>query len=131
MATEPNETSKRRSFYGAMFALLENVERDVDDHVLLPAHHAAAAEFGENVAGVHAIELRGVLGVAQEARIDAGEAEREALAVDPHRPVLQGPHETVRGVHQAMQITARLDAHSLEHGDQRLDRRIARARAHA
>src|SRR5271166_2492431 len=91
--TAQNETSAR-SFYRAMFALLENVERDVDDHVLLPAHHAAAAEFGENVARVHAIELRGVLGVAQEARMDAGEAEREALAVDPHRPVLQG--ESVR-----------------------------------
>src|SRR5208282_2358672 len=76
--TAQNETSTR-SFYGTMFALLENVERDVDDHVLLPANHAAAAEFGENVARVHAIELRGVLGVAQEARIDAGEAEREAL----------------------------------------------------
>ena len=34
--TAQNETSTR-SFYRAMFALLENVERDVDDHVLLPA----------------------------------------------------------------------------------------------
>ena len=30
-----------------------------------------------------------------------------------------------------MQIEARLDPHSLEHGDQSLDRRVARARAHA
>ena len=42
--TAQNETSTR-SFYGTMFALLENVERDVDDHVLLPADHAAAAKL--------------------------------------------------------------------------------------
>ena len=37
----------------------------------------------------------------------------------------------VGDVHQDVQVAAGLDAHPVEHGDQRLDRRVARARAHA
>ena len=113
------------------FALAQDVERDVDDHVLLAAHHAALPELRQDVARIDAVDLGRVLGVAQEARIDAGVAERQALAIDPHRPVLQRPHEVVGDVHQNVQVAAGLDPHAVEHGDQHLDRRVAGARAHA
>ena len=62
------------------------------------------------VADVDAVALGGRLGVAQEAGVDAGVAERERLAVDPHRPVLQRADEVVGGVLQGEQVAAVLPA---------------------
>ncbi len=49
---------------GAAFA--GDIERDVDDHVLLSAHHAAAASFHQNIPRVHAVIRAGFFGVPQE-----------------------------------------------------------------
>ena len=50
--------------------------------------------------------LGGVLGVAQEAGVDAGVAEGQRLAVDPDRAVLQRADEVVGGVLQREQVAA-------------------------
>ena len=44
------------------------------------------------------------LGVPEEARIDAGIAEREGLAVDAHRAVLQRADDVVGRVHEHAQV---------------------------
>jgi len=47
------------------------IERDVEDHVFLSAHHLAPSEFDKDLASVEAIVGRRFFGVAQEAGIDA------------------------------------------------------------
>ena len=44
------------------------------------------------------------LGVQQEAGVHAGVAQRQRLAVDPDRPLLQRPDDVVGGIHQREQI---------------------------
>lgn len=46
---------------------LEQIQRDVDDHVFLPANHAAPAQFDQNVQGFEAVFGGGDFGMAQEA----------------------------------------------------------------
>ena len=45
---------------------LDHVERDIEDHVLLSAHHRAPAQLDQDVARVQPVDLRSPLGVAQE-----------------------------------------------------------------
>ena len=42
------------------------IERDIDDHVFLTPDHLAAADFGQDRAGIEAMVLRRLFGVAQE-----------------------------------------------------------------
>lgn len=46
--------------------LLEQVKRDVYDHVLLPSHHAALAQFDKDVDGLEVVLLRGGLRMTQK-----------------------------------------------------------------
>src|SRR5690606_23596253 len=64
---------------GIRLALLHEVQRDVDDHVFLTADHTPCAELDQDRAHVQAVVGRGLLGMAQEARIHAGVAEAERL----------------------------------------------------
>jgi len=60
----------------------QHVERDVDDHVFLPAHHLAPAELAEDRADVEPMVGGGHFGVAEEAGVDAGATQRQRLAID-------------------------------------------------
>jgi hypothetical protein len=44
---------------------------NVDDHVFLAADHAPASKLNQDVAGVHAVVLRGSLRVPEKAGVDA------------------------------------------------------------
>jgi len=46
---------------------LEQVQRDVDDHVFLPANHAAPAQFDQYVQSLEAVPGGGIFGMPQEA----------------------------------------------------------------
>ena len=114
---------------GARLLLRNHRQRDVDDHVLLAADEPPASALHEQVAHVYFVAGRGVLGVAQEARVDAGIAERQGLAVDPHRAVLQRSDNVVGGILQLEQVAAVLDARQVGGGDECLDGAVARAGA--
>ena len=73
----------------------------------------------------------GLFGMAQEAGIDPGIAERQGLAIDAHRAVLKRANQILGGVHQGVEIAAVVPALRLGSGDEDLQRRIAGARAHA
>src|SRR3569832_207243 len=80
---------------GRVLALPDEVEGDVDDHVLLATDHRPPPDLDEDRAGVQPVLLGGPLGVPEEARVDPGVAQRQRLAVDQDRAVLQRPHEVV------------------------------------
>src|SRR3546814_9482597 len=102
-----------------------------DLHVLLAADHLAAAQLDQDRTGVETVIGRSLLSVAEEARIDPGIAERERFAVDAHRAVLQRPDEILRCVHQLHHIAAVIPALAIYRGNEHLERRVARARAHS
>src|SRR5688572_19914557 len=60
----------------------DHVERDVLDHVFLPADRLAPPELDENVSRREAILFCRALREEQERRVDAGVAEDERVAVD-------------------------------------------------
>jgi hypothetical protein len=64
---------KRR---GESVCRLHHIERDIDDHILLPADHLAAACLGEDGAGIDAVIGCCLFGMAQEGRVHPGIAER-------------------------------------------------------
>ena len=67
----PDSISGSRAL-GFLFFGLEQIKRDIDDHVFLATDHAAPAQLDQNVDRLEAILLGGLLGVAQETRIDPG-----------------------------------------------------------
>jgi hypothetical protein len=107
------------------------VQGDVDDHVLLAADQAAAADLHEDVARVDAVGDGGTLGVAQEAGVHTGVAEGEGLAVDLDGTVQQRPDQVVGGVLESEQVAVVLPALKAGDRDKRLDRAVAGAGAEA
>ncbi len=75
--------------------------------------------------------LGGDLGMAQEGGIDAGIAQRQGLAIHPHRTVLQRADQILGGVHQLEQVAAMVPALAAGGGDEDLQRRVAGPRPHA
>src|SRR6188768_3872781 len=58
----------------AQVTLLRELQRDVDQHVLLAADVAGLTRALEDLVGRHVVALGRVLGVQQERRVDAGPA---------------------------------------------------------
>ncbi len=56
---------------GELFLLCQ-IERDINEHVFLPAHHLAPAECDKDCARIEPGCLGGLLGMAQEAGLGAG-----------------------------------------------------------
>ena len=110
--------------------LMGTVQGDVHDHVFLTTDHASFAQFDQDRAHVQSVVGRRFLGMAQEAGVHAGIAQRQRFAVHPHRAVLQRTHQIVGGVHQRIQIGAVLPAKLIRRGDKHLQRRVACACAH-
>jgi len=54
---------------GGILACFHQVERDIDDHVLLAADHATPAKFHQDFARIDAVPSSGLLRVPQKARI--------------------------------------------------------------
>src|SRR5574337_1755028 len=85
-------------------------QRDVDDHVLLPADQLTPAALHEDVADVYSVPFRRGLRMPEEGRIHTRVSEREGLAVDPHGAVLQRADDVVGGVLEREQIAPVLEA---------------------
>ena len=69
--------------------------------------------------------------MAQKARIDSGESQRQRFAIDANRTVLKRTDQILCSVHQSEQIASMLDVHPRQDGDQRFERRVAGAGPHA
>src|SRR5688572_4111596 len=81
----------------------DHIEGNVDDHVLLAPDHAPAAELNKNLTRIDAIVRSSLLGMAQEAGVDAGIAERERFPVNANRPILERTDQLLGGVHQLVE----------------------------
>ena len=68
--------------YELLTLLLEQVQRNVNNHVFLATHHPAFAQFNENIHRLQAVLLRRHFGMAQEAGVDAGVAQQERVVVE-------------------------------------------------
>lgn len=66
-------------------------------------------------------------GVAQEAGVRAGITQRQGLAVDPNRAVLQGTHEVISGVLQGVQVAVVFPAVQVGDGDEGFEGAVSRA----
>ena len=82
------------------------VGSDGDDHVFLAGDHAPAADLDEHSRADRRRSCRRRVGVAQEAGVHAGVAERQRLAVDGHGPVLQRADQLLGGVLQRAEVAA-------------------------
>jgi hypothetical protein len=107
---------------------VHGVEGDVDELVLLAADEPAPAGLRQQGADVDAVAARGRFRVPQEAGVDARVAERQGLAVDPHRPVVQRADQVLGRVLEGEQVAAVLPALQGGGGDERLERAVARPR---
>src|SRR3546814_2721635 len=90
--------------------------------------HAAAAELDEDIPRIEPVVDCGMLGVAEEGRINTSIAQAQGLAIDLNRSVLQRSNEIVGRVHQREQVAAVRPALAIGNSDERFDRRVARAR---
>ena len=82
------------------------IERDVGEHVFLAPDQPATSGFDQKRAGVDIEPSGGRLGVAQEARVHAGVAQGEGLAVDADRTFLQRADQVVGGIFEGVEIAA-------------------------
>jgi hypothetical protein len=105
---------------------VHEVERDVDQLILLAADEATPAGLHQQGAHVDAVLVRGRFRVPQEAGVDARVAERQGLAVDPHRPVVQRADQVLGRVLEREQVAAVLPALKGGGSDERLKRAVAR-----
>ncbi|OKH64298.1 hypothetical protein EB73_24590 [Mycobacterium sp. SWH-M3] len=103
-----------------------HVQREIGEQVFLAAHHRAAAGLDQQVPGVDTDVDGNPFGVQQEARIHPGIAQREGLAIHPHRALVQRAHQVVGRVHQGEQIAPVQPAVEFGHRDERLQRAVAR-----
>jgi hypothetical protein len=60
--------------------LLEQIQRDIDDHILLATDHLALAEFDEDVDRLQVLPFRRHFSVTQEARIHTSGRTRSSAA---------------------------------------------------
>src|SRR3546814_9951465 len=67
----------------------------------------------------------GMLGVAEEGRINTSIAQAQGLAIDLNRSVLPRSNEIVGRVHQREQVAAVRPALAIGNSDERFDRRVA------
>src|SRR5262249_24881648 len=133
-APRPGRRPRSRRGRGAgscpdLLALAEPVQGDVDQHVLLAAYQLPAAGLAEQLEDVDVVVGGDILGVPEEARVDARVAERQGLAIDLDGAVLQWPHQVVGGVLEGEDRAAGLPAEAVGDGDEGLDRRVAGAGA--
>ena len=84
----------------------DEVERNVDEHVLLPADHAAPAGLLRQGSGVEVIPCRRGLGMPQETGVNARISQGQRLAVDADRSLLQRADQVLGGVFKRVQIAA-------------------------
>ena len=64
-----------------LFLAVKQIQRDVDDHILLAADHPPFAQLDENIHRAEAIARRRRFAVAQEAGVDPGVAQRQRFAL--------------------------------------------------
>src|SRR3546814_9857662 len=76
--------------------------------------HAAAAELDEDIPRIEPVVDCGMLGVAEEGRINTSIAQAQGLAIDLNRSVLQRSNEIVGRDHQREQVAARSEEHTSE-----------------
>ena len=69
--------------------------------------------------------------MAQKAGIDPGITERQRLAVDPHRSILQRADQVFSGIHQCKQVAAVVPAIAIRRRDKHFQRRIAGPGTHS
>lgn len=101
------------------------VERNIDDHILLAADESAPAGFEKDGPGVDAVPQCCGFGVAQETGVDAGIAESERFPVDAYVSILQWVDAVVGGVLEGEQVAAELPALERGDGDERFDRAVS------
>src|SRR3972149_1014718 len=106
------------------------LHRDLDQRVLLAADELAPAALEQDLSRVDAEAFGGALGVQQEARVDAGIAQRQRRAVDDLGPRHDRPHRLVSRVDELEPVDA-ADVHApaVEHGGADSQRGGARAGA--
>jgi len=101
------------------------VESEIDQQVLLAADKLAASGLQQQRAHVDAILAGGSFRVTEETGVDAGETEGQRLPIDPHRPVLQRPHQVVRSILQREQVAPVLPSVQGGGCGERLQRTVA------
>src|SRR5690554_2181685 len=111
--------------YELLALLLEQIRCNVNNHVFLSTHHPAFAQFNENIHSLQAILLCRHFGVAQEAGVNAGIAQRQGFTVYTNRTILQRAHDVVSGIHQGVQVGTVLPALLIKGGNAHFQRRVA------
>ncbi len=81
---------------------LQQIECDVDDHVLLATDHTAFAQLDQNVYCLDAVASSCNFCMAKEARINAGVAESESLAINTYRTILEWANQIICCVHESV-----------------------------
>jgi len=82
-----------------IFHCLRELERDLDDHIFLPADCFAPAHLHQNLARVDSEFFRGALSMPQEAGIDPSVAEGQRRAIDSRGLLHDRRHEFFGDVH--------------------------------
>jgi hypothetical protein len=109
-----------------LLPLVHQVEGDVNELILLAADEVTPAGLHQQGAHLDAVPRRRRFRVPQEAGVDAGVAQGEGLAVDPHRPVGQRADQVLGRVLEGEQVAAVLPALEGGGGDERLEGAVAR-----
>src|SRR5580698_1084169 len=101
-------------------SLADQLQRNVDQHVLLPADVSVLRHALEDVMDGYAVTLSRVLGVEQEAGIDTGVSLHDRGPVGPRQPGQERLHDLVGGGQRGMHVHAGLDAQPVERRGQHL-----------
>ena len=76
------------------------VQGNIDNHVLLSVNHMSLADFEKECSRIDPTFGCCLFGRTQKRGMQSRVAQRQGLAIDPNRPVLQGPDELLGRVHQ-------------------------------
>ncbi len=128
-AADPGAIVRAHRAARARGLLGAELDRDVDDLVLLPADQAPFAAAQQDLRARDAVAIRGAVRVPQEARVHPGVPHDQAHAVEHALAVHDRAHHLLRHVEDRERVDARPDAETIEDRGQRLRRRVARPRA--
>src|SRR5690554_576272 len=117
--------------YELLALVLQKIQRHVHNHVFLATHHAAFAQFNQNIHGLQAVFLRRHFRMTQEAGVHTGVAQGQGFSVNPYRTVLQRAHNVVGSVHQGVQVGTMVPAQFVEGSNTHFQRRVAGPGTHA
>src|SRR5699024_9763619 len=107
--------------------LLLDLQRDVDELVLLAAAEATFARADGDLGRRHAVALGVALGVLEERRVATGVAEHHGLPVDDALGRHERAHHVLGGIGDTEEVDAGGDAELVAHAHERLDGRVAGA----